>query len=244
MAIGPRYSVPFRRRREGKTDYRVRLNLLKSHKTRAVVRKTLGNIIVQFTNYDEKGDKVLVSATARELKKLGYAGSPDSTAAAYLTGLLAGHRAKEKQINEAVLDLGIQTPSKGSRVFASLRGILDAGVHVPHGKGIFPTPDRIKGAHLKGYSEENFGGAWTKIMGKDYKVHHKPHVEHEGKKGKAPETGKAPAGKAPHTGAKPTEKPKSVGKEGGEKKEVKPAASPKEGEKKESKEEKGKKKEA
>jgi len=191
MANGPRYSVPFRRRREGKTDYRLRLNLLKSSKPRAVVRKTLKGIIVQFAEYDEKGDKILVSATAGELKKMGYTGSLDSTPAAYLTGLLAGHRAKEKHISEAVLDIGLQSPSRGSRVFATLRGILDAGVHVPHGRGIFPSPERIKGAHLKGYSEDNFGGVWTKIMGKDYKTHHKPHVEHvEHEKGKGTEKSK------------------------------------------------------
>ena len=38
MSTGPRFRVHFRRRREGKTDYRVRLRLLKSGTARAVVR--------------------------------------------------------------------------------------------------------------------------------------------------------------------------------------------------------------
>ncbi|EQD30588.1 50S ribosomal protein L18P, partial [mine drainage metagenome] len=37
MSTGPRYRVAFRRRREGKTDYRARLRLLKSDRPRAVV---------------------------------------------------------------------------------------------------------------------------------------------------------------------------------------------------------------
>ena len=38
MATGPRYAVKFRRRREGKTDYKKRLNLLKSELPRFIVR--------------------------------------------------------------------------------------------------------------------------------------------------------------------------------------------------------------
>src|SRR2546425_1171801 len=38
MADGPRYSVPFRRRREGRTDYKLRRALVRSGKPRAVVR--------------------------------------------------------------------------------------------------------------------------------------------------------------------------------------------------------------
>ena len=61
MAHGAKYRVPFRRRREGKTDYRKRLKLLLSRKPRLVVRKSLNNIIAQIVEYDEKGDRVVVS---------------------------------------------------------------------------------------------------------------------------------------------------------------------------------------
>jgi large subunit ribosomal protein L18 len=41
MARGPRYKVPRKRRRQGKTDYYFRYRVLKSgQKVRAVVRKT------------------------------------------------------------------------------------------------------------------------------------------------------------------------------------------------------------
>jgi len=69
MKQGPRYYTKPRRRREGKTDYRKRLRLLKSRKTRIVVRNSLKNICVQFVGYDEVGDKILASAISKELIK-------------------------------------------------------------------------------------------------------------------------------------------------------------------------------
>ena len=67
MAHGPRYRVPFRRRREGKTNYHKRLALLKSGKPRLVVRKTLNHHVAQIVLYDPKGDRTIVSAHTREL---------------------------------------------------------------------------------------------------------------------------------------------------------------------------------
>ena len=62
MANGPRYKVPFRRRREGRTDYRQRARLLRGRVPRAVVRNTLRHTSVQFITYDAKGDQVLATA--------------------------------------------------------------------------------------------------------------------------------------------------------------------------------------
>jgi large subunit ribosomal protein L18 len=148
MATGPRYRVQFRRRREGKTDYRYRLKSLKSRLPRAVVRKSLKNTIVQFIEYDSKGDKILATASTLELKKLGWAASTSTTPAAYLVGLLAGKRAMKKEISEAVFDAGLQKPTKGSKMFASLKGMLDAGIVIPHGDSILPSEGRLKGEHL------------------------------------------------------------------------------------------------
>ena len=59
MTQGPRYHVKPRRRREGKTDYRKRLRLLRSRKIRMVVRKSLKNTQVQLVEYKE-GDLIQV----------------------------------------------------------------------------------------------------------------------------------------------------------------------------------------
>ncbi len=149
MAAGPRTRVPMRRRRTGHTDYKKRLALLKSGETRLVVRRTGGNVIVQFVDWEETGDQVKATAVAQELSKMGWKNSAKSTPAAYLTGLLAGKRAKEAGIEDAVLDIGRHAPVRGSKVYAALKGVLDADVWVPHGDDeMFPTEDRLTGAFL------------------------------------------------------------------------------------------------
>src|SRR5207247_10376152 len=59
---GPHYRVPFRRRREGRTDYRGRAKPLRRRKPRVVDRKTLNQTIVQFVVPDTPGDKILATA--------------------------------------------------------------------------------------------------------------------------------------------------------------------------------------
>ena len=149
MRHGPRYRVKPRRRREGKTDYRKRLELLRSRKTRIVIRNSLKNTQVQFVGYYEKGDKILVSAISKELiKKYNWKYSTASIPAAYLTGLIAGKKAFDKGIKEGVLDIGRYVPVTGSKVFAALKGVLDSGVECPHSEEKIPTEDRILGKHL------------------------------------------------------------------------------------------------
>jgi len=148
MSLDPRYHVKFRRRRENKTDYRKRLALLKSGEPRAIVRKTLRNTIVQISLYDEKGDRIVTSANSIELKKLGWNFSTKTLPAAYLTGYLAGKRAIKNKLESAVLDLGMQRPTKGGRVFAALKGMLDAGLEIPYSEEILPDEDRLNGKHI------------------------------------------------------------------------------------------------
>jgi large subunit ribosomal protein L18 len=149
MSTGPNYRVPFRRRREGKTDYRVRLRLLKSGEPRAVVRLTDRRVRVALVAYDPTGDRVLAAADSRELGRLEFpAASLSSTPAAYLTAYLAGLRAKASGAATAVLDAGIRRPTEGGRLAAALKGLLDAGIEIPHGEGGFPSSDRLGGTHL------------------------------------------------------------------------------------------------
>lgn len=148
MVQGPRKRVPFRRRREGRTDYRRRLRLLRSGEPRAVVRKSLNQTHVQIVAYEAGGDRVLVSAVSGELRKLGWSAGTGNIPAAYLTGLLAGRRAAKAGIARAVLDLGVQHPQVRGRLFAAARGLIDAGLAIPAGEGVLPPDDRIRGAHL------------------------------------------------------------------------------------------------
>ena len=155
MATGPRYSVAFRRRREGKTNYRRRKALVLSGLPRFVVRCTLKRVITQVIKAEIVGDKVLVSADSNELaRKYGWLGNRSNLPAAYLTGLLCGLKALSSGVKEAILDIGLQSPTKGSKIFATLKGVLDAGVLVPHGKDILPSEKRIQGQHIAAYAKQ------------------------------------------------------------------------------------------
>lgn len=155
MAKGPRYRVPFRRRGEGKTDYRKRKAFLLSRLPRVVARGTLKHMIVQVVNARVEGDEVVASAHSSELvKKFGWKGSCGNVPAAYLTGLLCGFRAAAKGVKEAILDIGLHSPSRGARVFAVLKGVLDAGVNVSHGGDKLVNEDRISGGHIMSYARQ------------------------------------------------------------------------------------------
>ena len=96
MATGPRYKVPFRRRREGRTNYHLRLKLLLSRQDRVVVRKSAKNVQIQLIAPTPEGDITYSSAVSNELAKYGYTGATGNTPAAYLTGLLFGLKSLKK----------------------------------------------------------------------------------------------------------------------------------------------------
>ncbi len=163
---GPRYHVKSRRRREGKTDYRKRLNMLRSRKIRIVVRKSIKNTNVQFVEYHEGGDKIIASALSKELTtKYQWKYSTASTPAAYLTGLLAGKRAAEKGISESILDVGRHHPVTGSKVFAALKGVSDAGIACPCDEGKLPSEERLYGGHLQKEMKPTIEEIKSKIIG-------------------------------------------------------------------------------
>ncbi len=153
MAKKANYRVQLRRRREGKTDYQARKALVTSRKPRLVTRGSNKNVEVQIIIAKPHGDEVLASANSRELiKSYGWRAPTGNIPAAYLTGLLAGLKAKAVGIKEAVLDLGLVSPTKGSRSFAVLNGVVDAGVAVPHSEEKI-VKERVKGDHIAKYAK-------------------------------------------------------------------------------------------
>ena len=146
MPHGSRYRVPLRRRREQKTDYQARKAFVVSHKPRLVARSSLKNTVAQIIVAKPIGDFVLASAHSSELvKKYGWKGATGNIPAAYLTGLLCGLKAKKNGVSEAILDLGLVSPTKGSKVFSTMAGVVDAGVTIPH------NPDKIIRSRIFGY---------------------------------------------------------------------------------------------
>ena len=138
----------FSRRQEGITNYRKRLALLKSRVPRAVVRFTNSKIMIQIIDFSTKGDNVLASATSNDLTGMGWKSSKKNIPAAYLSGILAAKRALMAGVSSAVLDIGRITPTSGGRAFASLKGLVDGGLDIPHSEKLYPDESRISGKHI------------------------------------------------------------------------------------------------
>jgi large subunit ribosomal protein L18 len=175
MARDSRYCTKFRRRREGKTDYHARKAFVLSGMPRLVTRKSISNIIAQIIVAKPKGDEVLVSAHSRELVKYGWKAPRGNLSAAYLTGFLCGLKAKAQGVEGAILDIGLYPPTKGARVFAVLKGVLDAKINVPHSESKLPDEQRVRGEHISKYAEslasdvEEYQSTWSGYLKQEIK---------------------------------------------------------------------------
>lgn len=154
-------TIPYRRKREGKTNYKKRLNLLKSALPRLVVRKSLTGMTAQIVKYQPIGDNVLVSANSRELAKYGWKTACSNTPAAYLVGFLLAQKAKKAKITEVVVDAGLYKPIRGSKIYAVIKGAVDNGLEMPHDEDVMPSEERIKGKHIEDYAKSMEGGSET-----------------------------------------------------------------------------------
>ena len=152
MSKSKTFTVKLKRKRTGKTDYKARLKYLKSNKTRIVIRPSTNNIIIQAVNFVEDGDKALCTTKATDLKKLGWNYHLGSISSSYLTGLYFGAKNKGN-VKEAIIDLGRRSITKGDRLTATIKGLVDSGINIPHSDSIFPSEDRISGASIVKYAK-------------------------------------------------------------------------------------------
>ncbi len=153
MAKGPRYRLAYRRRREAKTDYKARRIMATSGKTRFVVRPSNKNIIVQLITAKIEGDIVHAQINSSDLIKYGWLGGKKNTSAAYLLGLITGRKAISLGIEQAILDIGLVRPTKGSKIFAAVKGAQDAGLEIPCDSDIIPDIRRISGNNIADFSK-------------------------------------------------------------------------------------------
>ncbi|MFQ3476159.1 50S ribosomal protein L18 [Halonotius sp. F2-221B] len=154
MATGPRYSVPMRRRREGRTDYHQRLRLLKSGNPRLVARTSNSHVRAQLITTGPNGDITHVAATSEELDDYGWEAPTGNVPSAYLTGFLLGSRAVAEGHDEAVLDIGLRTATPGNKVFSVQEGAIDAGLDIPHSDDVLADWSRNRGEHIADYAEQ------------------------------------------------------------------------------------------
>jgi large subunit ribosomal protein L18 len=139
---------------EHKTNYKARRILATSEAPRFVVRVSNRNLIVQLVKSEIEGDLVITQATTKELvEKYNWRAGSASIPAAYLVGLIAGHKAIKEGLDNATLDLGLKRPTKGSKIFAAVKGAIDAGLKVPCNSYVMPSPERIGGGDIAKYAE-------------------------------------------------------------------------------------------
>ncbi len=138
--------MKYRRRREGRTNYRHRLKLLLSRRPRLVIRKGNNQIVCQVIEYNPDGDRVIASANSHELKKFGWNGHPGNVPSAYLTGYLCGKRFSRKDL--VVLDA--IHPSEA--IYAAAKGFVDSGCNLPFNVEL--KERRIQGYHIQDYAKE------------------------------------------------------------------------------------------
>jgi len=142
-----------RRRREVRTDYHQRLRLLKSGKPRLVARKSNKHVTAQLVVTGPDGDETIASAHSSDLAEYGWEAPTGNLPAAYLTGLLAGVRAQDSDAEAAVLDIGLNSATPGSKVFAIQEGAIDAGLDIPHNDSVLADWSRTRGEHIAEYAE-------------------------------------------------------------------------------------------
>jgi len=154
VARGPKYKVPKRRRREGKTDYYKRYRLVSSGHHIYIVRKTNRYVLVQVVKPSVKGDLTIAAAHSMELvKKYGWRGGTKNVPAAYLTGLLASLRALRAGIKYAAPYIGLHKPTRGAKVFAAIKAANDVGLKVPVSNEVVPSENRLRGEHIAAYAK-------------------------------------------------------------------------------------------
>ena len=127
-----------------------------------VARKSNKYIIAQIVESDIAQDKVIVGTDSKVLLAKGWpkalAGSLKSLPAAYLAGYHLANLAKSKKITEAILDIGMYRAVPRSRLFAAVKGAIDAGLKISCKKEAMPEMEIIKNEKVKPFFDKILGG--------------------------------------------------------------------------------------
>lgn len=157
-----------RRRRENKTDYLLRLKLLKSGKPRVVFRKSNKYVIAQYIVSKQAKDKVEIGVSSKHLVDYGwpeeFKGSLKSITASYFLGFLIGKKILESKKENPIIDFGMLRTLHKTKVFAFLKGLSDIGIKINCKKEAFPTEESISGKYLKKDFSEIFNKIKSQIM--------------------------------------------------------------------------------
>ncbi|MEM3403873.1 MAG: 50S ribosomal protein L18 [Nitrososphaeria archaeon] len=148
-----KYVEVYRRRRKGKTDYRLRKRLVVSRLPFVSIRISNKNVLVQLVKAGPNGDTILGSIFSKQLQKLGWPFSKKSLPACYLCGLMLGSKMKDKVNSKVVIYMGVKPYITGSRASAVIKGLIDGGLMVEAGRETFPEEKRLNGSQIASYAK-------------------------------------------------------------------------------------------
>ncbi|CAM8987920.1 unnamed protein product [Rhodiola kirilowii] len=181
-----RFQVKFRRRRDGKTDYRARIRLINQDKNkyntpkyRFVVRFTNKDIVAQIISASIAGDLVLASAYAHELPRYGLEVGLTNYAASYCTGLLLARRVLQKLELDGEYEGNVEASGEDYSVEPAdrrpFRALLDVGLlRTTTGNRVFGAlKASLDGGLDIPHSEKRFAGFSKDSKQLDAEVHRK-----------------------------------------------------------------------
>ena len=124
--------------------------MLRGGVPRAIVRVSNTQVVCQLAQFDPEGDRIVASVSGSNLTTYGWpaGASTKSIPACYVAGYALGKSALSAGHDSAILDIGLAASSPGNRIFAALKGMVDAGLEVPHGDNVLPSEARINGVHI------------------------------------------------------------------------------------------------
>jgi large subunit ribosomal protein L18 len=171
------YVQIFRRRRDGKTDYRKRRGIIQGRKPFLTVRVSNNYVYGQIVRAAPQGDITLCSTSSRNLaKRYGWKGSAKNIPSAYLTGYLLGKTAQSKKISETGVYSGVSRFVHGSRMAAFLGGVKDSGLGLEFDEKILPDEKRKNGSHISDYAKKltqedspKYNAVFSKSLSKGFK---------------------------------------------------------------------------
>lgn len=149
-----KYVQIFRRRREGKTDYRKRRGLIIGRQPFLSIRVSGKYIYGQILKATANGDITLCAASSRDLEeKFGWKGSPKSIPGAYLTGLYLGKLASQAKVENVVVYAGVGRFIHGSRIASLIAGVKESGLQIEIDEESLPDEERLRGNHIASYAK-------------------------------------------------------------------------------------------
>ena len=143
----------FQRRRQARTDYKLRRKIILSDDHFLVVRRSNKYIYASIFKLNELGDKTIFTVSSKEIINKFKFGNGKNIPVAYLTGLLIAQKAKTHKIEKSNLYLGIAWNPSASIPFAVAQGCNDGGLQVNIGEKKMLSIERLTGNHISEYNE-------------------------------------------------------------------------------------------